>query len=457
MAVFTDSVFQSFVAQRPIATATQMILRRLLAPQALDQLFRDNAQSQYEQTLLFSALTRMMAAVVLGMFQSVNAACKKMQRELLVSTTAVYNKLQRIETQTMSALVRYAYQQTMETCRELGGVRQHDVAGYTTRILDGNHLSKTEHRLKETRALVAGPLPGKSLVVFDPRFDAVSDYFPIEDGHAQELSALDAFIATLARQQLVIADRNFCTLKLLYAIAAHSSCFVIRQHAKLKGRIVGQLKRRGKTDTAIVYENKLQLPGYEGETLVVRRIVACLHSPTRDGDTEVVLLTNLPTADADAMKVSELYRTRWKIETAFMHMTLSLQCEVSALCYPAAALFCFATALVGYNAWSIVKALVAKEHGRPASAMLSHYYLAAEIASTTDGLLIAVPEAHWTAFAEMKIDEFVECLQAVARSIDLSLYRKSVRGPKKPPPKKKGNKRTVHVSTQRILEKRREK
>jgi len=457
MAVFTGSVFQNFVARRPIATATQMIMRRLLAPEAIDQVFPDNAELQYEQTLLFSAVTPMMATVVLGVQKSVNAACKVMRDELLVSTTAVYNKLQRIETQTMTALVQHAYQETVESCRHLGGVRQNDVAGYTTRILDGNHLSKTEHRLKETRELVAGPLPGKSLVVFDPRFDAVSDYFPIEDGHAQELSALDQFIETLARKQLVIADRNFCTLKLMYTIAAKSGCFVIRQHGKLNGKIVGKLKKHGKTETAIVYENKLELPGYEGETLVVRRVVVRLYSPTRDGDTEVVMLTNLPPDDADAVKVSELYRARWKIETAFMHMTVSLNCEISTLCYPPAALFCFATALIGYNALSIVKALVAQEHGRGESEMLSHYYIADEIARATEGLLIAIPHEHWKVFSEMKIDDFAEHLREVARSIDLSLYRKSVRGPKEPPPKKKGNKRTVHVSTKRILEKRREK
>ena len=88
--------------------------------------------------------------------------------------------------------------------------------------------------------------------------------------------------------------------------------------------------------------------------------------------------------------------------------------------------------------------------------MLSHYYIADEIARTTEGLLIAIPEERWREVSDITIDLFVQHLQEIARSIDPSLYRKSVRGPKKPPPKKKGNKRTVHVSTQRLLEKRRE-
>ena len=455
--LFADPVFQNFVERRPIATAAQMILRRLLDPESIDLVFHENAELQYERTLLFSALTRMMASVVLGTQESINAAHKKMTDEISVSVTAVYNKLQRIEPQTITATVRYCYQQTVEVCQQIGGVKRNDLPGYATRILDGNHISKTEHRIKETRDLVAGPLPGKSLVVFDPRYDAVCDFFPIEDGHAQELSALDQVIETLERKQLWIADRNFCTLKFLYIIARKSGCFVIRQHGKLKGEECGKLKRVGKTETAEVYENKLKLPSYEGETLIVRRVVARLFSLTRDGDEEIILLTNLPQTDADGGDVSELYRTRWKIETAFMHMTVSLNCEVQALCYPPAALFCFGTALIGYNAISIIKATVAVQHGRDQCEQLSHYYVADEIAKSSDGLLVAFSEDRWSPFAEMDVEEFAEQLLEVAASIDMATYRKSVRGPKKPPPKKKGNKRTVHVSTKRLLDKRREK
>jgi len=51
--------------------------------------------------------------------------------------------------------------------------------------LDGNCLAASEHRLKPLRATTAGPLPGKSLVVFDPQRNIASDVFPCADGHAQ--------------------------------------------------------------------------------------------------------------------------------------------------------------------------------------------------------------------------------------------------------------------------------
>jgi len=110
---------------------------------------------------------------VLGKHASVNAAYRKMQDQLGVSITATYGKLERVELGLSQALVRHAYQQVVEVRKAIGGTPRHEIAGYETRILDGNHLAGTEHRLKETRDTTAAPLPGKSLVVMSARHDAI--------------------------------------------------------------------------------------------------------------------------------------------------------------------------------------------------------------------------------------------------------------------------------------------
>lgn len=198
----------------------------------------------------------------------------------------------------------------------------------------------------------------------------------------------------------------------------------------------------------------LRRSAYDGETLTVRRVVVKLNEPTRDRDMEIAILTNIPPERADAITIAEQYRLRWRIETAFQHLTESLTCEINALCYPQAALFCFANALVAYNALSILKSAIAAAHGRDCVGSLSHYYLALEISETTDGLLIAMPAEQWSCFAEMTPAEFAAAVTDVAAKLDPKYYRKSVRGPKKPKPKKKHKKRVVHVSTKAILEKR---
>jgi IS4 transposase len=452
--LFDDPIYRRFATERPICTVVHLTLRRLLAPELVDEIFRQHADKQYERSLLFSALTLLMSGVVLGKYASVSAGYKKVKANLGVALNSVYEKLKRVEPETSRRLVQASYEQVVEVRRQVGGIARHDLPGYTTRILDGNHLSRTEHRLTETREMNSGPLPGKSLVVYSPRFDAVTDFFPLEDGHAQERSALDDVIETLEENQLWIADRNFCTLKFLYSIASKCGAFVIRQHGQLHGIEQGKLTKVGETETGIVYENRLQLPTYDGQSITVRRVVVHLFEATRDGEFEIALLTNLPLEVADAMTVAELYRTRWKIETAFLHMTTALSCEIKALCYPRAALFCFANALIAYNALSIVKGTIAVEHGREAVEMMSHYYMALEISEATDGMLIALPEENWDDVATLPPAKFADELREICRGINLKTYRKSVRGPKKPPPQRKGNKRTTHVSTKRILDKR---
>jgi len=56
---------------------------------------------------------------------------------------------------------------------------------YQVRILDGNHLAATEHRLKELRTYSGGRLPGQALVVYDPDVDMVLNVIPCENGHTR--------------------------------------------------------------------------------------------------------------------------------------------------------------------------------------------------------------------------------------------------------------------------------
>ncbi len=83
---------------------------------------------------------------------------------------------------------------------------------------------------------------------------------------------------------------------------------------------------------------------YEGKSCRCRRIVVQLEQPTRDGETEIALLTNLPKTDAPSVLVAQLYRKRWRVETLFQVATENFHCEIKTLGYPRAALFSFCMA-----------------------------------------------------------------------------------------------------------------
>jgi hypothetical protein len=443
------SAFQTFIERSPICVMAHAVLENLFQPERLDELFERTAQRQYKRTLLFSSVVELMHSVVLGVEPAVYAAYRKRRHALKVSDQAVYDKLDVMELGLSAALVEDSAQQAVAVIDALAARRQPWLSGYRVRILDGNHLSATEHRLEELRTTWAAPLPGKVLAVLEPETGLATDVFLTPDGHAQERSLLDEVLARVQKRDVWIADRNFCTLKFLFEIAKKLGFFVIRQHGSLKGKLRGRRTFKGEGPTGKIYEQTIEFV-YEGKTHKLRRISVELLQATRDGDTVLHLLTNLP-AKVSALKAADLYRRRWTIETLFFEVTTTLTCEIDTLCYPKAALFVFCLALMAANAVAVLKAALRAAHGEEKADELSGYYLALEVKQVHEGMMIAVPSTCWHDIARLKPSPFARMLKKIAAHVDLERYRKTPRGPKKPPPKKSRYRNGGHVSTYKLL------
>src|SRR5207249_4589398 len=140
---------------------------------------------------------------------------------------------------------------------------------------------------------------------------------------------------TVRERDLWIADRNFCTTKFLFGIAARLGRFVIRQHAStLRWQRVGPQRPAGRCETGRLFQQTLWLQDETGRTLRVRRVTITLDQPTSDGETTIHLLTNLTVRQAAAATVAQLYRARWGIEGVLQTLTTVLQCDVNTLGYP---------------------------------------------------------------------------------------------------------------------------
>jgi hypothetical protein len=184
----------------------------------------------------------------------------------------------------------------------------------------------------------------------------------------------------------------------------------------------------------------------------VRRITVKLTEPTRAGDTELHILSNVPIRRASATQLARLYGKRWSIETAFFEITTTLSCEINTLGYPKAALFTFCLALLAYNAVSLIKAALRSTHGRQQiNDEVSSYYLSLEIGRTYDGMMIAIPPPHWVLFRELSDQEFANTLRELASSVNLSRYQKHPRGPKRKPPERTAYHNGKHISTAKLL------
>jgi len=447
-------VFERFAQKTPLTVMARGLLENVLNPTAVNQLFEDVAQRQYTKKLLFSSIVDLMSVVVCRIQPAICSAYQDHAATLNASLKAVYDKIDHTEPTLSAALVHSTAERLSVVIKTMNGGRTPLLADYHVKILDGNHLAGTEHRLKELRTIRAGALPGHALVVLDPELMLATDVILCEDGHAQERSLLDQVLKIVRARDLWIEDRNFCTTNFLFGIAGRDAFFVVRQHAStLHWEFVGKRRPRGRIDTGAVFEQKIRATNDAGEILFLRRITVVLDKPTRDGDAELHVLTNVPAKDAHARKIADLYRRRWTIETAFQELEATLNGEINTLGYPKAALFAFCVAVVAYNVLSTLKAALRSVHGEPVVAdEISGYYVANEIKRMHDGMMIAIPEEEWVGFHELTAVELAGVLVELAKAVQLPKYQKHPRGPKKPKPRKQSGAKIKHVSTARILE-----
>jgi len=438
-------MLELFRQKMPLSCLLYGLLERGFSAERLDRIFLENAKAQYTRELLFSTLCDLMLSVVLKVHPSVNAAFQKSPEPLGVTVSALYEKLQGVELSVSQAVLRDTAEDLSHILDALGFQPEPWLPGYPIRILDGNCLAASEKRLAVHRDVSGAALPGKSLVVFDPERRLMREVFPCEDGHAQERRLLDAVARVVRPGELWIADRNFCTVGFLDHLHEHGGHALIRLHRNLPLTEETLFADVEQTAERRILEKPVRVSGRPYRLIRVE-----LEKPTRDGDTFLDLLTDLP-AEIPAANVAALYRRRWTLETAFQHLEKHFNSEIETLAYPQAALFGFALALVAYNILSVMISALDCAHDKPVSKEISGYYVAHEIAATFLALVQLGEAVDWTFIAACSPPEFAAWLRETARHVPLRTLKKHSRGPKRPKSKPPYDPKQPHVSTYQLL------
>ena len=441
-----DTVLQRFVEKRPIAVMLRAVLENQFAAPELDRIFAATARCQYERDLAFSTCAQLFAQVVLGPQATVHAAFVRDREQVPVTIGAVYAKLKGVEPAVLAQVVEETSAGLAGVAGHLTDLRVEPVSGYRLRVLDGNVLGGTDHRPGVVRDTNAAALPGQALVLYEYATGLIRGVLPWEDAHANERALMPFAAGWVGPQDLILADRNFCTGAFLSAVAGRRGAFLVRHHAGTSLQVAGDWQARGRCRTGAVSEATVAL----SDGLTCRAIRVTRDRPLKDGGREVTLLTNLP-GRTRAQAVAALYLERWTVEEAFRQLTQYLGCEVKTLGYPRAALFAFTLAVLAYNALACVRAALAAVGGRDrVAAEVSSYYLACEVRASFDGLTIAVAEEAWTPLRGLSAAALAGVLKTIAGHVDWRCYQKSPRGPKRPVQRRKV-KRGGHVSTGKLL------
>jgi hypothetical protein len=453
-----NDVLERFIERCPAGVMVRATVERALRPERLNEIFETSRGRQYERTLVCSELISMMMGVATRTHRSVHAGYLATREKLGVSAAAVYGKLSLFDPAVTSAIVRETASDMATVIKDLPNGQRVILPGYEVCFLDGNHLAATEHRLDVLRTTREGPLPGQTLALLNAQTELVMELIPCECGHAQERSLLPDLLESIRAGTVIVADRNFCTTQFLFGLFRRNAYFIIRQHAStLTYRFQGRRRKIGSCETGTLYEQTIVLsePGPAGDNneLEIRRITLVLDTPTESGETEIHMLTNLP-PKVGAKRIAETYRRRWTIEGAFQTMTDVLRCEVETLGYPKAALFSFAMAVLAWNTYAVVQAALRSVYGEQRiDDELSDEHFIRDVVLTQTGMDIAVDPAAWDHYRDLPADLFAKAIDGLARKIDLARYPKKKRGPKKPRPQQKSGSKNHHVSTAKLLAK----
>lgn len=450
------AMLERFVEQCPLAVMTRAVIGSLVDCDAFDQIFEENRSRQYDDKAKFSVLALTVAEIALGTLPNRNQAYLKYKERIGTTREAYYTKLNRTETRISEAIVQYSATAASTLLDGIGFQPWVVLPGYNCYTIDGNHLQKTEKRVTETRYLCAAPLPGVVVGRFNHQTSLFDRAYLLEDGHAQEAEVLPRVVQDVQKDDLLIADRHYCILHLMFGVANAGGCFLIRQNKRLQGELLGQRKKVGATDTGIVYEQPIRLR-HGAEEMVARRITVELDEPTKDGDTIIHLLTNVPVEDGNACTMADAYLRRWEIENAFYTLTMSLNCESKSNCYPRCALLQFCMAMFAYNARQVLMAALYSEHEEEDVDRMSQYQISVDVVDPMPGMLTAINEEEWLELVPSSGKRLAKFIRRVARSVDVRKYRAAVRGPKKPKPTRKRCKTGTHVSTAKILWARKER
>src|SRR5271170_5247061 len=250
------AILDPFAKGAAPAVMIRLALDWILQRTSIDPLLEEVARGQYDREFLLGHFVEVMADVACGFRPSPRAAFLRRQFDQIASLSAFYSKLSRMEPAVPAAIVGQTADRARELIETAEGFLPEPVPGYSARILDGNVLAGTDHRIDELRSTRAATLPGKLLAIYEPISGLVRDVVLEENAHTQERALLDQ--VAVEPGQLWIMDRNFCVRTFLFGILRLGAFFLVRRHAScLPFEPIEPLRSVARCDTGDIFEQPI--------------------------------------------------------------------------------------------------------------------------------------------------------------------------------------------------------
>src|SRR5512142_966314 len=138
----------SWGSDNPPDALHEPALEWLIDEPTFEALFQQEAEAQSTRELTLTHMVDIMLDVASGMRPSPRAAFRARWEQIRVSEAAFYGKLRRMEPDIAAAVVRHTAAQARAVIAAAEGLTDEPIPGYHARVLDGNALAGTEHRIQ---------------------------------------------------------------------------------------------------------------------------------------------------------------------------------------------------------------------------------------------------------------------------------------------------------------------
>jgi hypothetical protein len=118
--MFANEVLERFAEHSPASVMVRAAMENAISAELLDAVFESTAKRQRCRELLFSSVVDVLGLVVAETRKSVNEAYQAERERFTVSLAAVYQKLQKVETQVSRQMVRQTAARMTEVVGALG-------------------------------------------------------------------------------------------------------------------------------------------------------------------------------------------------------------------------------------------------------------------------------------------------------------------------------------------------
>jgi hypothetical protein len=456
-----DAFAEQVVSRLPLAEATWRMLRYALDDKFLGDLFQRHRGCGSEQKVTFGALVALICDALShhqGSGRRSFHAARQAGR-LAATDQAVYGKLRRVPVALSEALLREAAKRLRSL---LPNVPDQEpvaaLAGYRVVVVDGKKLKQLPKRSKPLRGLAGKALGGKALVGLALDESLVIAMQASPDGEANDAPLTPGLIAQLEadgsdeRPLLVIADRQFCDLKIPRRLADAGHAFLIRYSKKM---LFSAENESAFTDAT--GRPARQALGWLGRAGDERRLFVRQITLERAAEEPVVLVTNLlDDQAASAAHLLEAYRARWTVERVFQQVTEVFGLETLIGSTPQGAIFQFALCALLYDLIQVTKRYLAAAQARSPQS-LSGEMIFRDVQEQLIACLTLTSVDEVLAFLDQPpqaSDQLVAQLQRLLTGPWSNLWIKAV-GPRRRPPPPQQPSPGGHFSAWKILKQQR--